>query len=154
MSNLVDHARRELELCGQLNEDPAYAASVLAAIGAIASYDGHSGYSAMAAREQLHTLLGFGNLSPLTDDPDEWMLIGVQGAGHVWQSRRNGQAFSEDGGATYYVLDEYDRAKMEAADAAAAAVERPMHRSRHQSDEAAEPQNACAMAPDSPVAAS
>lgn len=150
MSDLVEHARRELELSGQTREDPAYAASLLAAVGAIASYDGHSGYSAMAAREQLHTLLNLGNLSPLTDDPDEWNLVGAQGDGQVWQSRRNSQAFSEDAGTTYYVLDEYERAKIEAADAAAAAVERPMHRSRHSGASTEEPMNACTMTPASP----
>jgi hypothetical protein len=39
LSNLVAHARRELELCGQIAEDPAYAASLIAAVAAFASYE-------------------------------------------------------------------------------------------------------------------
>jgi hypothetical protein len=35
--NLVDHARRELDLCGQSAEDPAYAATIVAAVAAFAS---------------------------------------------------------------------------------------------------------------------
>jgi hypothetical protein len=66
--SLAEHARRELELCGQYAEDPAYSESIITAVEAFASY-GHSGGSAMIAREQLHTLLGFGALTPLTADP-------------------------------------------------------------------------------------
>ena len=51
MSSLVEHAKRELELCGQTAEDPAYAASIVAAVEAFASY-GHSGGSASVAIEQ------------------------------------------------------------------------------------------------------
>ena len=41
---LVEHAKRELELLGQTAEDPAYAASIVAAVAAFSSY-GHSGGS-------------------------------------------------------------------------------------------------------------
>jgi hypothetical protein len=118
--SLVEHARRELELCGQVKEDPAYAQSIVAAVAAFASYDGHSGYSAMAGIEQLSTLLHFGTLSPLTDNPDEWMR--VTDAEPMWQSLRNPQAFSTDGGSTYYLLDERE--------AAGSMDKTPMHRSK------------------------
>jgi hypothetical protein len=105
--SLVEHATRELELCGQTKEDPAYAATLVAAIAVFASY-GHSGGSAMVAIEQLHILLNFGTLSPLTADPEEWIdRTGMSGY-PMWQSMRNPSAFSEDGGATYYLLDEKD----------------------------------------------
>ena len=105
MSNLVEHARRELELCGQYAEDPAYAESIIRAVEAFASY-GHSGGSAMIAIEQLHRLLKFENLSALTRDPTEWTDRTDISGFPMWQNTRNPQAFSENGGRTYYLLDE------------------------------------------------
>lgn len=109
MSNLVDHARRELELCGQFEEDPAFAVSVLAAVSAFAAYSGHSGGSAAVGIGMLQELLSFKNLSPLTNDPAEWIRHTPDmwdGEHHVWQNTRNGSAFSEDGGLTYTLVDE------------------------------------------------
>ncbi|WP_409186453.1 hypothetical protein F9C11_20380 [Amycolatopsis sp. VS8301801F10] len=102
MSNLVEHARRELQLIG---EDPVYSASLVAAVAAFASF-GHSGGSAEMAREQLHTLLAFGNLAPLTDDPDEWHNHGEISGTPLWQNRRNSACFSNDGGKTYYSVND------------------------------------------------
>ncbi|MGC4886688.1 hypothetical protein [Micromonospora sp. DT227] len=101
--SLVDHARRELELSGQFAEDPAFAQTIVAAVAAFASY-GHSGGSAGVGVEQLRTLLGFGTLSALTDDPDEWTLVPT--AEPLWQSVRNPEAFSTDHGKTHYLLSE------------------------------------------------
>jgi hypothetical protein len=115
---LVEHAIRELKLCGQFDEDPAYAQSIVAAVAAFASF-GNSGGSHGCAVAQFTTLLNYGVLSPLTADSEEWMEVGTG----TWQSQRNPQAFSEDGGKTYYILDEVDAARS----AAAAAVEKPMH---------------------------
>lgn len=102
--SLVEHARRELALCGQTAEDPEYAESIVKAVEAFASY-GHSGGSASVAIQQLHTLLKFGTLSPLTDDPSQWMNVTDRPA-EMWQSLRDPSAFSQDGGKTYYLLDE------------------------------------------------
>jgi hypothetical protein len=108
VSNLVEHARRELDLLGQTAEDPAYAASLVAAVAAFASY-GHSGGSAMCAIAQLHELLQFKALSPLTSDPDEWIdQSGVSGS-PLWQNVRDSSAFSQDGGKTWWRLDEKPR---------------------------------------------
>jgi hypothetical protein len=108
-SNLVKHARRELERCGQTAESPTYAASIVAAVEAFASY-GHSGGSAMVAVEQLHTLLQFRTLSPLTSDPDEWEDRSGISNYPIWQNRRDSAAMSEDGGQTWYFVD--DRAEV------------------------------------------
>lgn len=102
--SLVEHAKRELELCGQTAEDPAYAATLVAAIAAFASY-GHSGGSAGIAIEQLHTLLQFRPLSPLTSDPEEWFDHGEISDSPLWQNKRDGAAFSRDGGQTWYYVD-------------------------------------------------
>jgi hypothetical protein len=107
LSRLVDHARRELDLCGQTAKDPAYAASLVAAVAAFASY-GHSGGSASCAIAQLHELLQFHALSPLTADPDEWIDQSVKSGYPMWQNVRNPSAFSKDGGQTHYLLDDQD----------------------------------------------
>lgn len=105
MSNLVEHAKRELELCGQAEEDPGYAASIIAAVAAFASY-GHSGGSAGVAIHQLHSLLQFRTLSALTSDPDEWEDHGEISGAPLWQNRRDSAAFSTDGGQTWYFVDD------------------------------------------------
>jgi hypothetical protein len=97
----VEHARRELELCGQYAEDPAYSESIIKAVRAFASY-GHSGGSAMVAREQIHALLGFKALSPLTSDPAEWQDRSEISGSPLWQNRRDPAMFSGDGGQTWY----------------------------------------------------
>jgi hypothetical protein len=112
VSNLIEHARRELEMCGQFDEDPAFATAVLAAVSAFAAYPGHSGGSAMAGIHMLNDLLQFNNLSPLTNNPREWIRHTPEmwdGQNHVWQNVRNGSAFSEDGGITYHLVDEDKR---------------------------------------------
>lgn len=99
--SLVDHARQELEILGQMKEDPAYAQSIIASVAAFASY-GHSGGSAMLAIDQLHDLLRFRTLSPLNSDPAYWMMVGP----NMWQSTRDPAAFSSDGGKTWYFVDD------------------------------------------------
>ena len=48
---------------------------------------------------------------PLTDDPYEWQYHGEDLWGSkegIWQNKRNSEAFSNDGGQTYYLLSEND----------------------------------------------
>lgn len=107
MSNLVEHARRELSIVG---EEPEFVEGYLKVIQAFADM-GHSGGSASVAIPVINQLLQFKNLTPLTDDPDEWMHIAEAQWGEkggVWQNRRNSEAFSKDGGKTYYLLSERD----------------------------------------------
>ena len=98
MSNLVEHARREMEL---VETDQWFIDGMVNVVQAFADM-GHSGGSASFAIPILHQLLQFNNLTPLTDDPDEWNEVG---AGQ-WQSCRNPSAFSNDGGKTYLLMDE------------------------------------------------
>jgi hypothetical protein len=102
---LAEHARRELTLCGQYAEDPAYSESIIKAVEAFASY-GHSGGSASVAREQLHALLGHKALSPLTSDPAEWEDRSEISGAPLWQNRRDSSVFSADGGKTWYSVSE------------------------------------------------
>lgn len=115
-SNLVAHARRELEAIGQFEEDEAFAESVLAAVRGFTSYPGHSGGSAEAARAMIDRLLQFKNLGPLTSNPEEWFQHSAEVSGSmakdgqgVWQNVRSGDCFSNDGGKTYYSVDDPER---------------------------------------------
>lgn len=100
MSNLVEHARRELSL---LNGDTNFNRSIIEAIEAFATY-GHSGGSAEYGIDILNRLLKFENLTPLTDHPLQWMLVSKDPP--CWQSIRRSEAFSLDHGKTYYLLSE------------------------------------------------
>jgi hypothetical protein len=105
MSNLVEHARRELTLLGY---DQETLDGFLNVIQAFADMH-HSGGSASIAIPTICELLQFKNLSPLTDDPAEWMRIDPEvwgEPGGIWQNRRNGEAFSSDGGKTYTLLSD------------------------------------------------
>ena len=97
-SNLVAHARRELELIG---EEPDTIEGYLKVIQAFADM-GHSGGSASVAIPTINRLLQFENLTPLTDDPADWIEVGYD----MWQNRRNPKMFSEDGGQTYTDVDD------------------------------------------------
>lgn len=108
-SALVAHALTELEIIG---EEPEITAMYLRVIQAFADF-GHSGGSASVAIPVINELLQHHALSPLTDDPDEWLyhtpdVWGDAGGKGIWQNRRNSEAFSEDGGKTYYLLSEGD----------------------------------------------
>lgn len=100
--NWVIHAKRELALVGN---DEDYNQCIVEAVRAFARY-GHSGGSAGVGIEILHDLLQFKNLTPLTDDPSEWIDQTEASGVPMWQSCRNSEAFSQDGGKTYYLLSE------------------------------------------------
>lgn len=100
--SLVDHAKRELSL---INEDADTVAGVVKVVEAFASC-GHSGGSAPVAISYLERLLRFQPLSPLTADPDEWEDRTEMSGTPLWQSKRNPEAFSTNGGGTYYLPSE------------------------------------------------
>lgn len=101
-SNLVRHARYELTRYG---EDQDVIEGIVSVVRAFADC-GHSGGSAPYAIAYLEKLLRFQPLTPLTNDPSEWEDRTKISGYPLWQSRRNGEAFSEDGGLTYYLITE------------------------------------------------
>jgi hypothetical protein len=111
MSNLVNHARHELEL---VESDPWLIDGMVKVVQAFADM-GHSGGSASIAIPMLHDLLQFKNLAPLTDDPSEWedQTEMTGGSVRLWQNKRNSEAFSLNGGVTYYLLSENEEREPE-----------------------------------------
>lgn len=105
-SNLVNHAKRELEIIG---EDQDVIEGYLKVIQAFADM-GHSGGSASVAIPVINTLLQFKPLSSITNDPGDWLDRSDYGA-PLWQNIRDSEAFSEDGGQTYYLLSEISEGK-------------------------------------------
>jgi len=105
--SLVEHAKRELAL---LDNDEPFNDCIIKAVEAFAAY-GHSGGSASVGIYILNDLLQFKELSPLTNDPEHWVhhTEEVWGEpGGIWQSSRCAEAFSNDGGKTYYLISEND----------------------------------------------
>jgi hypothetical protein len=103
-SNLVQHAERELKAIG---EEQDFIDGYLRIL-TVFSDMGHSGGSASVFIPTLQRLFNFQNLGPLTNDPEEWMdVTGLTADGEqFWQSKRCADAFSTDGGQTYYVLSD------------------------------------------------
>ena len=106
MSNMVERARRELEILGAPEEDIQ---KVLPVIQAFANA-GHSGGSAPWHISIIHNLLNQLPLSPLTTDESEWDWVDEvmlwADAAPLWQNNRDSRAMSNDGGKTYYLVTE------------------------------------------------
>lgn len=104
MSNLVEHARRELEMLG---EDKATIEGYLKVVKAFADM-GHSGGSASVAIPVINKLLQYENLKPLTNNAAEWEDQSEMSGYPLWQNTRNPKYFSKDGGRTCWSVDEVD----------------------------------------------
>lgn len=100
-SNLTQHAWDELDRAGLFTpEGDLYGGMAgRAVLELIECFNGqgHSGTSAGIVVDVFQRLARFEPLSPLTDDPAEWMEV----TDGFWQSTRQADAFSRDGGRTY-----------------------------------------------------
>lgn len=102
-SIFVAHARSELTL---LNEDQETIDGVCNIMTAFSEMN-LSGGAAPFVVAYVTQLMQLENLTPLTNDPDEWIdRTELTGGIPFWQSKRNSQAFSKDAGKTYYLLSE------------------------------------------------
>lgn len=97
-SPLVAHAIRELDLIEVNDEMRDWLLGVIRMV----STQGHSGGSASWFIPVLYDLLQFKPLSPITDNPQDWVAV----AEGVWQCVRDSECFSADGGKTYKRLGE------------------------------------------------
>ena len=122
-SNLVKHAETELRLAGLFDANSDYEGmlgqSVLALVRCF-SAQGHSGFSAQMTLNVFNRVARFKTLTEITSDPSEWRNISDMTPGEspaVWQNLRQSSCFSNDGGKTYYDIDDNDgRAMRTAAD--------------------------------------
>lgn len=105
MGNVREHAIREMKLAGVDNDiyGDMTSKAVLKMIDVFEG-EGHSGASAGLVLSIFNRVMDFGNLTPLTNDPEEWHDHGRGTPG--WQSKRNSKAFSDDGGRSYYLVGE------------------------------------------------
>ena len=121
MSNLEAHAEREMRRAGLYEAEADYGGmipeAVMKLIRALAS-DGHSGGSHALVMKIFNRVANFHTLTPLTDSPDEWRVVGDK----MWQNTRDSSFFSEDAGKTCYSVEDEqqvsrptDRARKEAA---------------------------------------
>jgi hypothetical protein len=113
MSNLEKHAISEMRLAGLYDNDSDYGGlipeAVLALIRAHAA-QGHSGGSHFETLAIFNRFVNFKTLTPITSNPDEWFKHDYQIAGHnCWQNTRQSSIFSEDGGKTWYDLDDPEK---------------------------------------------
>lgn len=102
--NRIDHARTELQMIGKSTRVTNLYLDTISTIGDIMD----EGQGVMEIVETISKLMYWQTLSPLTDSPDEWTNIGdsIGKPLNMWQSTRCPEAFSTDGGKTYYLLSE------------------------------------------------
>lgn len=97
MSNLMTHARNELQGCGYKLDgtDEPYnkaAAEAILALIALFSEQGHSGFSGNYCLKAFAALANFEPLGPLTGADAEWCEVAE---GTMWQNRRCGHVFKD-----------------------------------------------------------
>lgn len=107
-SNIAGHAWDELNRAGAFTAEYDFYGGMTgrAVMDLVAVFveQGHSGMSGSLVADAFHRLVMFEPLGPLTDDPDEWVEV----TDGLWQSRRQSEAFSRDGGKTYRLNGDRD----------------------------------------------
>lgn len=99
--SLLSHAEREMDLIGLTEDDEMNGAMRKHILHMIEEFaqEGHSGFSASYAIDLLSKLLKFKPLSPLTGNDDEWVDVGEQNGGPLWQNNRCSHVFKDAEGA-------------------------------------------------------
>lgn len=111
-SNLVAHAKRELIIAGLNEKDSDYGGMLYDAVMDLVklfSSQGHSGFSANMALHLFDKVCRFKNLTPLTDDPQDWVQVSekMPDKEPTWQCKRCSSCFSSDGGKTYHNIEDW-----------------------------------------------
>ena len=105
MSNLLSHAKDELDRIGMTEDSPdemnrMMRKHVLHMMQEFAN-EGHSGFSASYAISILTKLMDFKPLSPLTGRDDEWHNVSDYGPEPHWQNIRRSSVFKDADGTCY-----------------------------------------------------
>lgn len=111
-SNLERHAEFELKRAGLFDEDSEYGGMLGHSTMKLIKVFAEEGHSRMSASIQMYLfkrLAMFKMLTPITNNPDEWMDVSHMGGPDgkpVFQNKRDSSCFSNDGGKTYYSVDD------------------------------------------------
>ncbi len=117
IAGLVDHAKKELDLAGLFDKDSDYGGMVGKAVMELCKCfagQGHSGFSAGMVLDLFRRLGKYDPLTPITDASDQWEDVsesGGKGSPKMWQCKRNPSLFSENGGKSYYDVNDKKRLK-------------------------------------------
>lgn len=112
MSNLEKHAEEELRRAGLFDKDSDYGGMLAEAVMKLIrvhAAEGHSEFSHAQTLRIFNRVVNCKTLTPVTDDPAEWCNVSEHGSPDgkpLWQNRRTPSLFSNDGGKTYYDIDE------------------------------------------------
>jgi hypothetical protein len=108
--SLKKHAQHELELAGLFDKDSDYGGMIGKAVMELIEVfakQGHSGFSAHWVLGTFKTVASFKTLTPINaDNPDEWMDVSEMSGKPMWQNKRDSEIFSEDGGKTFYNVND------------------------------------------------
>lgn len=115
-TNLVAHAKEELKRAGLMDKGSVYDGMLgKEALRLIKTFSGqgHSGMSAYFTVQIFDKLAAYKPLTPITNDPTEWMQVSEPGTDHpaYWQCRRQYDLFSDDGLKTCYSVDDKERVR-------------------------------------------
>jgi len=109
MSNLVDHAKYELELAGLFDKDSDYdgmlGKAVMELVEVFAN-QGHSGFSAHQTLKLFNEVANYKPLTPIGKSDDEWVNVSDMSGEPTWQNKRRSTTFSRDAGKTWYDIDD------------------------------------------------
>lgn len=107
MSNLVDHAKRELAAAGLFDKDSDYNGMIGKAVVELMEVfakQGHSGCSASMVSDLFNRLAGYEVITPLTGKDSEWNDISSMGENTLFQNNRNSAVFkNKNTGRSNYV---------------------------------------------------
>ena len=108
MSNLIEHARTELQLAGLFDEDSDYGGMLGNAVMELMEVfvkQRHSGASAALTISVFKTVAGFKPLIPLTGKNEEWIDIAEEEGETLYQNKRLSSVFKKGKKGRPYYLD-------------------------------------------------
>jgi hypothetical protein len=110
VSNLVEHAEREMRLAGLYDGDGLYGGMIPEAVMELVKVhaaQGHSGNSHSIVIAIFNKVINFKVLAPITSDPEEWQRLPDEYYPEPhWQNKRQSSCFSKDGGKTWYDIED------------------------------------------------
>lgn len=113
MSRLIEHAEYEMRRAGFYDQDSDYGGMIPEAVIRLVrahSEEEHSGGSHALTMALFNKVINFKVLSPITSDPTEWIdRTEISGGNPTWQNNRQSSVFSQDGGKTWYDIDDKEK---------------------------------------------